>query len=74
MDNIGTRLEVTPELNQLLDDKLEELKSKGAKGLTKKILLERLCQAGLEYQKNGGHEAAFKGHSDDIGINYPPKA
>lgn len=74
MESTSTRLEITPALNELLNNKLEELKSQGVKGLNKKILLEKLCKAGLEYQMNGNQTAASKGNTDEMGILYPPGA
>jgi len=68
MENNGTRLEITQELNQLLNERLKELRSQGVKGMNKKILLEQLCIAGLEYQNNGGHSNSLNGQQKNIGF------
>ena len=47
----GTRIEVTTELNQLLDKEVQRLKEKGVKGASKKNILTQLVKAGRDYQQ-----------------------
>ena len=47
----ATRIEISPELNELLEQHIQKLKEKTGKSHTKKKVLAQLCQAGLEYQK-----------------------
>lgn len=71
MKETGTRIEITAELNQLLNDQISEFKSNGNKEINKKILVEQLCKAGLAYQKQEIQEGSAKGISGNTGVLYP---
>ncbi len=45
-----TRIGITSELNQQLDELLGALKAEGRNGITKKKLVNDLCSAGLNFQ------------------------
>ena len=56
---------------ELLNNHIDELKSKGIKGLTKKKLLYELCKSGLEFQKLEKGTGNIPSQSDDIGVKHP---
>ncbi|MCD4729390.1 MAG: hypothetical protein K8R74_02235 [Bacteroidales bacterium] len=70
----GTRIVITPELNNMLDAHIKELKSKGFKGIKKKNMVEELIKAGLEYQKQATQDGSVKGDIHDTGVVHPPTA
>ncbi len=71
MGNEGTRVEITADLHILLQNKLDQLRSEGAKGITFKKLVEKLCTAGLAYQENTNTQGAEEHQTDGLGIHYP---
>jgi hypothetical protein len=47
----GTRVQISRELHELLKNQYQVLRSQGKKGISQEKVLEDLCKAGLEYQK-----------------------
>ncbi len=65
-----TRIGITSELNQQLDELLGALKAEGRNGITKKKLVNDLCSAGLNFQKQSGQGmGGFT--STSIGVRQP---
>jgi len=68
----GTRIEVTTELNQLLDKEVQRLKENGVKGASKKNILTQLVKAGLDYQQVSQNANNTLDLTDSLGISHPP--
>ncbi|MDB4303910.1 hypothetical protein N9934_03900 [Desulfosarcina sp.] len=51
MEEKKTRIAISSDLQELLNDYIENQKAKGVKGVTKIKVMEELCTAGLAYQK-----------------------
>ena len=70
METKGTRIEISPDLHELIKNVYNDLKSRGAKNLTLKKVLEDLCNSGLEYQKLAQQGLAGGPHNE-IAIKQP---
>ena len=68
----GTRVEITQDLNELLDQEVKKLKERGAKGASKKNILSQLVKAGLDYQQVSRNANGSVDPSDTLGIIHPP--
>lgn len=51
MKDKNTRVEISAELRESLNDYIEEQKANGVKGLTRIKVIDQLCKAGLAFQK-----------------------
>jgi hypothetical protein len=66
----GTRVQISPELHEMIKEQYQILKSKGVKGISQLKVLEELCKAGLEYQKQKT-QSGSGGVSEAFGILHP---
>jgi hypothetical protein len=66
----GTRVQISSELHEMIKEQYQILKSKGIKGISQLKVLEEICKAGLEYQKQKS-QTGGGGISDGMGILHP---
>jgi hypothetical protein len=66
----GTRVQISRELHELVKEQHQVLRSKGMKGISQEKILEELCKAGLEYQKQKSQYSGT-GELQGTGILHP---
>jgi len=69
MEDKKTRVEISAELRELINDYIEEQKTNGVKGLSQIKVLDQLCRAGLSFQKQT--EIGGVNTSESIGVRQP---
>lgn len=71
MESKKTRVEISPELNELLNEYIDEQKDKGSKSLSKIKVLEQLCKAGLAFQNQSDLDGLKANVVGDAGVKQP---